>query len=1090
MKLSAFLMMIFTMNVFATGFGQFSFKAEDKKVREVLDIIEQNSNYRFFYNDEFESIDKVVNLKVESENINQVLDKLLATSDYTYSLFENNLIVISLKNNVREQSNLQQNIVRGTVKDEEGNPIPGVTIVLKGTTLGTTTDINGNYIINVVDPQSVLVFSFMGYVNQEITVGSRTQIDISLTEEVVGLEEVVVIGYGVSRRSDLTGSTSSIAAQDVLNQPAIRVDQVLVGRSPGIAIQNNSAAPDGKFTIRIRGSNSLQGSNDPLIVVDGFIGGDLATINPNDISNIEILKDASSTAIYGSRGANGVILVSTKKGSLNKTTVEYNNFIGFQKISKKMDLLTAPEYAETVNINRIERGGSAVFTDSQIEAFREDGGTDWQDVVFREALQQSHQISVAGGTGSNTFYLSGSYVDNEGIIRGSSFNRYSFRSNIETNIGKKFKTGLNTFLSRSENHPVVTGGDQDNSPTQGALIWSPTLPVYDDQGNYTRPNAAFGPKSVNNPLAMAIEPINDNIGMQGELNSFVSVDIIKGLTAKIMFGTGLRDNQNSRYLNTKPNGGLGDADARIVNGRFFLIQNTNQINYITTIAEKHDINITGVFEQQREVSNQSTAASQAFSSDATTYNNLGLGSKPQVPSSSHSRKDILSYVIRVNYTLNKNYLASFTTRYDGASVFGNNKWGFFPSAALAWRVSGERFMAELPSISNLKIRVSYGITGSQAVSPYASLATLNTTRPYALGNGLTVSNGVGLGRIENPSLRWEQTAQLNIGTDLGLLKDRILLNVDYYNKLTTDLLMNVPMPMMSGYTSSLQNIGSVENKGFEFNLGGDPFIGELSWNTAFNIAFNKNKVKELSGPSEIAMGGTGFPDMGNTVYLIVGQPIGILKGYIQNGIWGTDEAETAASYGTIPGAPKYVDQNNDGKITVEDITIMGSTLPKFTYGWNNTLSYKNFDLNIFIQGSKGNKVFNLTRIRSERSSSDADAGSRRILNRWTPDNQDTDVPSFEGSRGYEQLQSSRWLEDGSYLRIKTITLGYNLPTALLSKIKISSARLFVSGVNLFTFTQYSGYDPEASTDVGVFGGIDMAPYPSQKSITTGINVKF
>jgi TonB-dependent starch-binding outer membrane protein SusC len=1065
---------------------------DDVKVASVIEEIEKQSDFYFLFNAKLIDVERKVSLSAKDEKISDILSSLFSGTGINHLVYDKQIILTPSEAKNMAATVQQQRQVTGTITETiSGQPMAGVTVLVKGTTVGTITDFSGKFSLNVPDPaNNILVLSFVGFTAKEVPIAGRSVVDITLDEELTGLDEVVVIGYGTARRSDLVGATSSISTKDVINQPAARVDQVLQGRSPGIAIQNNSAAPNGSFTIRIRGSNSLSGSNDPLVVIDGFIGGDLSSLNPNDISNIEVLKDASSTAIYGSRGANGVILVTTKKGASNRTVVEYNGFTNFQQISKKMDQLNAAEYAETVNANRIDIGRPTVFTQEQIDGFRANGGTDWQDVVFRKSLQQSHQISVSGGTDKNTYYISGNYSNNEGIIRGSSFNQYSVRSNMESEIGAKSKVGLNLYFSRSEDHPVITGGSQDQSPTQGALIWAPTKPVYQEDGmTYTRPGGGYGPPAVNNPLAMAIEPINDNIALRGEINSFFNYNIIKGLTARVIVGARMVDQENSQYLNNKPSGGLADAVAAVRTSRFLVLQNTNQINYQTKIANIHDINITAVYEQQREDFNNAFAGANGFSSDATTYNNLGLGSKPQPPTSNQSRKDIQSIVGRANYSYMDKYLFSFTSRYDGASVFGTQKWGFFPSAALAWRVTGEEFMSQFSSINNLKLRSSYGVTGSQAISPYTSLSKLNTNGPYPI-NGSTASIGIGLGTLGNPDLRWEKTTQLNIGIDLGLFKGRIVFNADYYNKNTSDLLMSVPLPRISGYTNILRNIGKVQNSGFELNLGGDPLNGEIRWNTNLNFAMNKNEVKALSGPSEIALAGTGFPNMGNTIFLEIGQPMGLLRGYIQNGTWGTAEIEEATSFGSVPGAPKYVDQNGDGRITSADIVNMGTTLPKFTYGWSNSVNYKNFDLNILIQGSQGNKVYNLTRIRSERTSSDADATDRRILNRWTPDNQNTSVPSFLGSNAYEQLQSSRWLEDGSYLRFKNITLGYNLSKDLLTRVKISSARIFLSGVNLFTITEYTGYDPEASTNVGTMGGIDMAPYPSQKMYTIGVNLKF
>ena len=829
------------------------------------------------------------------------------------------------------------------------------------------------------------------------------------------------------------------------------------------------------------------------MVINGFIGGDLSSVNPNDIETIEVLKDASATAIYGSRGANGVLLITTKKGAVGKPVVQINTFVGSQTLRKKLDLLSAGQYAESVNANRQEIGAAPVYTAAEVAAFKAKGGTDWQDQIFRTALQQSHQVSVSGGGPNVSYYLSGNFVNNNGIIKGTSFKRYSLRSNIESQLSDKLKVGMNLFLSQSTDHPTALNGfsgGNGSSPVFAARLWAPTLPVYDSLGNYTLPSGKVGPHTLYNPLAMAVEPIRDNRQTMTEINTYLNYTIIKGLTAQVMGAARLMDGEDSYYINTKATGGVGDAQAGITNRRYWLLQNTNQLTYQKTIGLDHNLSVTAVYEQQREEYNDNFAGSKGFNTDALTYNNLGFGNSPYYPASNRTTKTIQSVMGRVNYAFKDRYLLSFTSRYDGASVFGqSHKWGFFPSAAAAWRISNEEFFKNVESVSNLKLRASYGLTGSQGVAPYTSLNQLNTYSAYAI-NGSTLSPGVTLGIQGNPDLRWEKTAQADIGLDLGLLNNRIEFTVDLYRKKTSDLLLNVPLPLTSGYTSVLKNVGQVENKGIELSLGGTPMRGAFTWNTNANLAINRNKVLALSGGDEITLGAPGLPNFGNTIFLTVGQPMGVLKGYIQNGTWGTAEADQALKYGAIPGSPKYVDQNNDGVINDRDITSMGSTFPKFTYGWTNTFSYNNVDLNVFIQGVSGNQIYNLSRVYLDRTSSDADATSTRILDRWTSDHQNTNVPSFAGTNKSELLQSNRWLENGSYLRVKTITLGYDLPKSIAGLANIKAARLYVSGVNLITVTKYTGFDPEARTGVDTFGGIDLASYPTQKTYTVGLNVTF
>jgi TonB-linked SusC/RagA family outer membrane protein len=993
----------------------------------------------------------------------------------------------------------QQASVSGKITDETGSALPGVTILLKGTSTGTNSDNEGNYSLPVPEAGSgVLVFSFVGYKSQEVTVGNRRSIDLKLALDAQALQDVVVVGYGEQRRSDITGAVASVTPKEMRDLPVARVDQALQGRSPGVLIQNNDASPNASVSIRIRGSNSITGSNDALVVINGFIGGDLNSINPNDIENVEVLKDASATAIYGSRGANGVILITTKRGTVGKTTVQLNSFVGTQTLRKKLDLLSAGDYADAVNANRTETGGKAVYSPSEVAGFKANGGTDWQDQIFRKALQQSHQVSVAGGSDKFSYFVSGNYINNEGIIKNTAFERYSLRSNIEARLNDKLKVGLNLFLSKSLDHPTALNGfagGNGASPIFAARLWAPTLPVYDAAGLYTQPSGVVGPHTLYNPLAMAVEPIRDNRQDITEFNTFLDYTIIKGLSARVFVAGRQTTNENSSYLNTKGTAGVGDAQAGIYNDRFLSLQNTNQLTYQTTFATQHSLNVTAVFEQQYEQANGNGNGSRGFATNVYTYNNLGVATGG-IPYSSRTTRNIQSFLGRVNYGYADRYLASFSARSDASSVFGaNNKRAFFPSAALAWRINNEAFLSGVTAISNLKLRASYGLTGNQGIAPYGSLTQLNSAYPYAI-DGTKLTPGVTLGTLGNPDLRWEKTAQLNVGVDLALFANRLQFTADVYQKRTSDLLLDVRIPAISGYETVRRNVGEVENKGVELSLGGQPVVGDFKWNTSANVAINRNKVLALDGTQtaggtqEMTLGSPGLPNFGNTIFLTVGQPMGVLKGYIQNGTWGTAEADQATKYGTIPGAPKYVDQNNDGKIDDKDIAIMGNTFPKFTYGWNNTFAYKGLELNVLIQGVAGNKIYNLARVYTDRTSADADATSTRILDRWTPTNQNTDVPSFAGSLKSEQVQSSRWLEDGSYLRFKNITLGYNLSPNLLSAVKLSAARIYVSGVNLVTFTKYTGYDPEARTGVDTVGGIDLASYPAQKSYTVGLNVTF
>ena len=1000
------------------------------------------------------------------------------------------VLVLSVQNTIAQQID-----VAGKVADTTGDPLPGVSIVIKGTTSGTVTDFDGNYTFNGLASDATLIFSFVGMKSQEVLVNGQTVINITMEADAIGLEEVVAVGYGTQKKSDITGSVASVKAETLEKLPVTRVDQALQGQLSGVSVQSTTAEPNAKISIRIRGANSINGGNDPLVVIDGFQGGSLNTLNPSDIKSIEVLKDASATAIYGSRGANGVILVTTKSGKKGKTKFTYNSSFSLSQLRKKLDLLGAGDYAETVNAQRLANSFDPIFSESEITEFRRTGGTDWQDEIFRDAFAHNHTLSASGGGDNISYYISGNLVDQEGILLNTGYKRYSLLSNISTNLSKKIKLNLNLSMQREEDNPAALNSfvpGNGGSPVFSAMVFAPTKAVLDENGNYTLPGGGYGPPTNQNPVSLANEPIRDFIKNTSNINAAFEYNILEGLVLNISGGYRISDFENSVYLNAKPTAQLGTEEANIANGRSLTLQNTNMLTY-TRDFSGHKLILTAVQEQQYERINNNWAGTIGILTDAVSYNNLGVGNSPQIPQSNLTERSLLSYMGRINYTYLSKYLITLTARADASSVFGkDNKWGYFPSAAIGWNVTEESFMENVRNtISQLKLRVSYGVVGNQAIQPYQSLALLNTGSPYPV-NGTDLSTGVALGGIANSDLKWEKTAQLNIGADIKFLEGRIEVIADYYEKTTSDLLLAVPLPQASGGNAQvLRNIGEVENKGVELYIGGKPVDGKFSWETGITFGKNNNKVLSLRGDEEeYPLGGAGLPGFDNTLWLKVGEPMGLFKGLIYEGVWKSSESAEAAKYGAFPGAPKFKDQNDDFEINGEDEVIMGNAQPDFTYGWNNTFAYGGFDLNVFIQGVYGNDIYNLGRVRTERTSGDSDATSALILNRWTTQNENTDVPSFEGSTAFPQISTSRWLEDGSYLRIKNISLGYTIPKKVLDKLNIGSARISFSGTNLFTFTDYSGFEPEASTGVDTRLGIDLATYPSQKIYTFGLDIEF
>lgn len=1006
--------------------------------------------------------------------------------------------------------NEQAHQVTGTVSSPDGETLPGVSVILKGTSTGTVTDVQGNYTITAPE-NATLVFSSIGYTIKEVPVNGRSVINVTLEEDIQSLQEVVVVGYGTQRKSDLTGSITSLSGDEVTLLPTQRVDQALQGKAAGVMVLNTDGAPGGNTTIRIRGMNSINGGNNALIVIDGLQGADLNSLNPNDIESIEVLKDASATAIYGSQGANGVVLITTKRGRTGKPVISYTFDTGIAQQNKKYELLTAGEYARNVNATVLANNANGVtpvpiFSQEEIEEFDRTGGTDWQDVVYRTARITNHQLSISGGTDNVNYLISGGYLNQEGILLNTDYKRFTLRANVETNVTKWAVFGMNWAGSRELANSTLFGGSTDwpNNPIGAALRFSPTIPVYDENGNYSKSSLYYGNPILWNPLASAVEPLIERNLFRNNLNTYLEFNIAKGLTLKVTGGARLTEQTNMSFLNNKTfiglqNNGQGSNDD---NSTTYL-QNSNILTYNKTI-NKHQLTFTAVAEQQYTKFNGTSINTGDFLNKKTGSFDLAGANISNVGSSASERK-INSYLGRVNYIFNDKYLLTASYRADGSSVFGeNNKWGYFPSASVAWRAANETFIENLNVFSDLKVRASWGATGNQAISPYQTLARISSGSNYPYNGGDGSDIGFQITAAANPSLKWETTTQTDVGIDVGVLNGRLNLTADYYIKTTEDLLMPRELPTEVGLSSIIDNVGSMENKGVEIALSGDPLVGALSWNTGFNISANRTTVLDVGPTGKIAFkaGGSGSGTNLPFMYLREGEPFGQMIGWGYEGTWKTDEAELARTYGQLPGDPHYTDLNKDGKINLDDQKVIGNSMPKFIFGWNNRLSYKNFELMLQVQGVKGNNIFNVARIALE----EPQGTSRRILDRWTPENQDSDIPalidgltrqnanlvstlSFPSSSGNT---NSRWVEDGSYIRLKNVTLAYNFPKAIADKVHLSNLRLYVSGTNLVTITNYLGYDPEVSSYTGNDAqiGTDFNNYPQSRLYNIGVNVSF
>ena len=987
----------------------------------------------------------------------------------------------------------QAQSVSGTVRDANG-PLPGVNVIVKGTSYGVTTDFDGNYTLNDISSDAILRFSYVGLISQDISVNGQSIINVTLIEDANQLDEVIVIGYGTQERKSITGAVESVNSDDFDAQPMVRAVDALQGRAAGVFVAATNGAPGGQTKIVIRGSNSILGSSSPLIVIDGVLGGSLESLNPDEIASFEILKDASSTAIFGSRGANGVILVTTKNGKTEDPKVNFNTFYGIQKVSKKIDLLSASSFAEQVNIKDIDYGGTGlVYSSQEIADLKKSGGTDWQDELFRTAPTQSYQLSVSGKAKKVDYYLSGNYANVEGIIVNTGFERYNFRAKANVDVSDKIKIGMNLSTMNSN------GKNNQNqstlySPVYGALSFDPTTPVYDADGNYNLISLKNVASLATNPVAQQLEQnrYQENTGVY--LNAFLNYEIIDGLVFNFTAGSNINHTKVKQFQ-----AALTTTNAaQVVDYESKSSQLTSRLTYEKEIND-HKFKVDAIY----EVSKSKYFTDGIFGSDIifpiTTFKNLGLANLTSVWSSA-SKRVLESFMGRIHYSFKDKYIITAAVRHDGSSVLAEgNKFHTYPSGAIAWRISEEDFLKDSDVIDEMKLRVSYGITGNQSIGPYQSYSLLRTggSENYPFDDSNAVI-GAGLTRLGNPDLRWESTSQFDIGMDMTFFNNRFGVVLDYYKKSTFDLLMAVPIAPYRGPVSLTSNVGDIENSGFEIGISGTVIRSDdFRWDANFNIAFNETIVTGLGGETVSFTGGkfgSGLAS-GPAIILEVGEKTGNFYGFIYEGVWKTNEASEAAVFGNVPGDAKYKDVDNDGSINNNDLTVMGNGQADFNWGFNNTFSYKSFDLNIFFQGVHGNEIWNLGKGYIIGGNADArHATSVDILNRWTPQNENTNISAYSPT-STDFIQSSRYVEDGSFVKLRNISLGYNLPQSLMEKSKIfSSFRVYISGQNLLTFTSYSGFDPEISNtndfSESVTQSIDFGAYPTAKTVTLGLNITF
>lgn len=1037
-----------------------------------------------------------------------------------------------------------QSSISGTIADANSTEaLIGVNVSVKGTNIGAISDVNGKYNLTAPADATTLIFSYVGYKTLEVPIAGRSLVDVQLEEDVEKLNEVLVIGYGQVQKKDLTTAVGTISAKDIKDQPVNSFDQALVGKMAGVLVQQPSGSPGAGLSIQVRGVGSITAGNEPLYVIDGVpISNDnnratgqrpgnqysdapinvLASLNPSDIESIQVLKDASAAAIYGSRGSNGVVLITTKKGKAGKASISYNTYYGIQETTTRYDMLNAYEWAQmnfegrnnayrdrfpagldtdnnTVRTANVA-GQPGVLIPPQVQPYLTGTAnltnTDWQDEIFREAPIKDHVLSISGGTENVRYYASGEFMDQQGLVISSGFKRYSGRFNLDVTQGK-LKAGLNLNPTLAKHDLVNSEGPWFDEGVIGlALSISPIWPVYNADGTYNFDANAWGFAMTDfvNPVALANE-VEDNMSHLRVLgNAYAEYSILKNLSYRISLGTDLNNFQRDYYRPStvetvgRKGASIPTGSSRTRNTSSWLVENL--LNYNTNIG-LHSISAVAGFSSQREDFYSNEIAANNYPNDLVQTLNAG-----QVASGSSAKEawSLLSALGRVQYNYNNKYYLSAAMRADGSSRFGtNNKWGYFPSASAGWRLSAEPFMESLTAISNLKLRASYGVTGNFQIPNYGAIGLLGFDN-YVLG-GTVVNSGLAPNTPSNPNLSWERTKMLDFGLELGLFKDAVSLELDYYDANTTDLLLNVPVPMSSGFTTELRNIGEVENKGFEASLTIQQRKGAFNWALSANIATNKNQVISLAEnvPQILTAGGVG------TALWITkpGEPIGSYYNPVYDGVF-NNQAEIEA-YPHVsnakPGDLRFLDVNGDGKIDfATDRVIQGNYFPDYTYGLSLNLGYKGLDFSASLQGSQGQEIMHLLSryIYNQEGNMNLMRGA---LQRWRSASEPGDGQTNRANRLQtgSNGQTSNWhMEDGSFTRVRNITLGYSFPSNLLKKANISNLRIYASVQNPFTFTKYPGYNPEVNSrpDNALTPGEDYASYPLARTYTLGLNLSF
>ncbi|UBM59141.1 TonB-dependent receptor [Marinilongibacter aquaticus] len=982
---------------------------------------------------------------------------------------------------------IAQSTINGTVFDHNKEPLVGVSVAVKGTSIGSITDIDGKYAI-AASAKDELVFSYIGYKGQTVIVGNQSVIDITLEEDSQALDEVVVVGYGVAKKKDLTGSVGTVDSKKLKDMPASRVDQMLQGRAAGVLVTSANGAPGARSTIRIRGGNSINANNEPLYVIDGFIVGtdfNLNNINTNDIESIEVLKDATAISIYGTRGANGVIMVTTKSGDAfkgSKPTVSLNMYTGIQKMARKIDYLNGYERADYGTEFAKNSNSADPFADKS-----EVADTDWQDLISQNGAISNLDLSVGGNTKDLNYYISSNYFNQQGIIKGTSLERYNLRTNLDFKLNKKLKAGIRM-------NGTFTKTDNDKVDLWNMRLALTSYPSYYPDGSFWDQNIVQG-GALRNPLADIALSTNFTYGTNLLTTAYVEYSPWKNITFRSTIGPKINWTKQNQFdpgdLPVRAAAQQGGY-ARIDDSFEFDILQENTVTFDKDINAHNHLNLLAGFTWQKGHKETAYAQTQGLSINAISYDNLSIGDplSYRIGSDLTNSRQLVSWLARANYTLMDKYIFTAVGRVDGASVYSgsNNAYAFFPSVAFAWRIIDEQFMKNQNLFSNLKLRMSYGSAGKESVDPYSTLAVLNNN---VLVFNDTQTIGIQRGRPANPELKWETTDQLDIGLEFGFLNNRISGELDYYYKKTKDLLLARQIPKVTGFDTKLENIGSIQNQGLELMINTINIDKkDFSWRSTVTLSGNRSKILNLAGVDEIVI--YSLEQGGPGAKLIPGKPVGVFTGVQYLGTYKSQEeidADGDLGVRQVVGGPRFKDENGDGKINNDDHVIMGNPEPKIFGGINNSFRYKNFTLDVFLQGTLGNDIYHEYNQQGFFGLSEVNVYAEQ-RNRWTPDNPTSNVPRAGSVASLSDVVSnSAMLEDGSHLRLKTLKLEYNLP---VKSDVVKSLSVYGVGSNVFLLSKFRGYDPE-STRFGTNStvrGVIRNQYPNSKTFTVGLKANF